>query len=552
MTIINVKNNFLINESNIGALICHTPKNKVEYDLIKSTDELEEKFGDPFIDPSLYADLVLAYDLIRRGVPMYISSVYDMYNNTDGFDSIHYNGYTEFYFIENGFEVVGYKLKHEMKFIQPIIQTIELTDESHRLHLYVNLYYLDRFTKKEISDINLLHSSRLYNTIEFVFDANSVTDEDIIRDFKSNGFELKILYSGNNNRTLASELIKKANNDKLSILLRSTSESEITIYRDSNFIYTDDYRYNIHTSDYMYDFDEETVTLSSYMKAIDRLSNLSVEPLMLCMGRMIKLQPHITDDILTGFSTTQLESESQIAIYNHLLDAFNEDCNTYLFINAPDLTVSSTIQLLSQSGKFREALQLNSNFNCDLFYGYATDFVDCSLVDSHNRKVEYSAALLSFYNLMITSSAYITNNFIDLNISNDSVKLVLTESSASKLKDLKCNSMVLFDIGSPSVYGDRSLSNLPNLRFSHVSRNFVRLRKLIRDYLDTKKFILNTMFNIDSCVDNIKFNILDDFKSHGIISDYDISYTINYQTVNINVILLFSRVAESIAIDFVI
>ena len=153
---------------------------------------------------------------------------------------------------------------------------------------------------------------------------------------------------------------------------------------------------------------------------------------------------------------------------------------------------------------------------------------------------------------MVTGTPYMTNSIGGLNISNGSVKIVITESSADKLVNSRCNAVVLFDNGYPSIHGDRSLSMLPNLRYSHISRNFIRIRRLIKEYLETKKFILNTMFNVKMCIDYVKSDILDKFKTDGIISDYSVDYSIEFQTVKISIILIFSQVAESISLDFVI
>jgi hypothetical protein len=546
MSIINVKNSSYIDENNLGAIICHTPKGLTKYALVRSTDELESVFGDPYINPSLYSDLILAHDLVRLGVPLYISSVHDMKEYSDEFEHIPYNSYTEFFFRENEFDVVGYKLKSDIKFVQPLIQKIELANESNKLYLYVQLYYLDRQMTKTVDELYELNSSHLYQTIKFIFDANTVTDKDIQYDFLRNGLELKILYSGGDNKALVEEFKEKANRGRLEILLRSTVD------QIDNFITTDDYRYNIHSGLYAYDFIDERTVLESYTDAIDEISGKEPSPLMLCFGTMYHATEIKDHGNILGSPMSALDPESRFGIYNHLLEKFNEDCDTYLFISAPDLSVSTTIKLLSRTDAYQYAVSLYDHFNCDLFYGYATDYVDSSLVDRNPKKVEYSAAVLSFYNLMITSAVYMTNNFLELNISNRCVKLILSERSAEKLKDNRCNSMVLFDIGSPSVYGDRSLSLLPNLRYSHVSRNYVRLRRLIREYLETRKFILNTLFNVETCVNHIRFNILDEFKSQGVLSDYNVSYTIKDKTVYIKVILLFSLVTESITLDFTI
>ena len=64
--------------------------------------------------------------------------------------------------------------------------------------------------------------------------------------------------------------------------------------------------------------------------------------------------------------------------------------------------------------------------------------------------------------------------------------------------------------------------------------------------------MINTLYNVRTCVNYIKTDILDEFKKEGIISEYSIDFTTQHKTVFINIILLFSAVAESISLDFVI
>ena len=563
-----VRNRSILNDSVVGAIVCHTPKTLYTSDdgsictgqtclLVNTLEELDKYFGDPFVDPTVYSDLIIAKDLIQRGIPLYISSVYEMLDNTDGFNKIFYNGYTEFYFKENGFDVVGYKLKSEYKFCQPIISEINFSNEDNQLHVYVQIYRLDRGVIKGLYTLNKPDESLLYKTLHFIFDTKTVTDQDIIDDFDKNGLELQIVYSGGDDKALVDQLKKHAVYG-LKVLLASLENNDT-----DQIVNTEFYRYNIHSSDYAYDIGDDDSAVTAYVTAVNALSSMLREPNMLCMGRMFRsVDTRDKDDpnILLSSKLEPLSPDSQMGVLSVLLSLFPEECNTYLFINMPDTSVSTALDLLNQRGKFAsnasnnegEAIRLQEQYNCDLFFGYATDIINASLTTESPRRVYYSAALLSFYNLMLTSDAYITNNFIDLNISNRCVKLVLPESSAKSLQESRCNSMVLFDIGRPSVYGNRSLSLLPNLRYSHISRNFVAIRRMIHNYLETKKFVLNIAFNVDSCICYIKFNILNEFVSKGVISDYDLSYYSEGKSVFIKIILLFPFVAESIDLDFTI
>lgn len=551
-----------VNNSNIGAIICHTPKSIYEYEdesgdiktmtapcckLISNTEELNNYFGDPFINPSVYSDLVLIYDLIKQGIPVRISSVDDILVNDDGFNRIKYNGYTEFYFKDtDGFNFVGYKLKSDIKFCQPIISDLELTNENNRLHIYVNLYYLDRSRIKDISELNKLNESNLYKILHFTYNVNEVSDDILISDFYENGLELQVIYQDETNKVLTSELLNRAKNT-FKVSLNSTASKHI-----SDKIITKQYEYNIHSSDYRYNLSDDKTSLDAYYNAIKSISGLHPEPIMLCLGRMFKTNDIIKDNQIVSQELKQLSADIHFEIINILLEHFNEECNTYLFVNMPDLSVSSAIKLLSQSSNVENETYLPSRFNCDIFFGNAVDHIESTLINKYISIVTYSAALLSFYNLIITNKMYMTNNFIDLNISNKCIKLVLSEKSAEKLMNNRCNSIVLFDIGRPSTFGDRSLSYSPNLQYSHISRNFVRVRRLIREYLETKKFMLNTLYNIDACISYIRTVILDDFVSSGVLLDYTISNTSSEKTVYINIKLMFASIAESIELNFTI
>lgn len=569
MAIIDVSNKSFIDEGNVGAIICHTPKTlSNSCTIVKSIDDLIKNFGDPFINPTVYSELVLAYDLVKHGIPLYISSIHDMKINDDEFTNILYNGYTEFTFLEssiNGSNVehldsVGYKLKSDIKFCQPIIKSMNLSDDGNKLHLFVQLYYLDRQETRSIENNNLLYSSYLFKTIEFTYNVDSLTDSILVSDFSKNGLELKPTFNFAGDRALTDKLISCAYSG-LDVLFRSTIDST------PDTVKTSDYWYNLHSEDYSYDFDTEFKIVSSYYNAIDLAKSTDQEPLMLCLGRLFKSKNEYTEEILNAGTENEivknilissklenLDPDTHISVCNYLLDIFNEECNTYLFINSPDLSVSSTIRLLSNTLQYANSPSLLNHFNCDLFFGYATDYINDATINHNSRKVYYSSALLSFYNMMLSNKTYMTNNFLGLNIANKSVKIILSESSALKLRDLHCNSMVLFDTGTPSIYGDTSLSKSANLKYSHVSRNFVRIRRLIHNYLERQKFIVNTLFNVERCISYISNTLLNDFRSLGILSDYTVSYTnsVDYKTVNITINLLFKSIADVITLDFTI
>lgn len=538
----------------LGAIICHTPKSLIlsenktlstgqSCQLINNLNDLETYFGDPYINPSLYSDFLIAYKLVERGIPLYISSVYDMYDMDDEFKDIHYNGYTEFYFKEDGFDVVGYKLKSNIKFVIPLINKLELLNDNNKLYFGVSLYYLDReiINKNKNTLIEDIDKTLLYKTLWFTLNIEGLTDQTLIDEFKLHGLELKVIYNSNDKKALIKYLLKHAKQG-LKVQLFSVNDSKDT-YIENEF-----YHYDIHINDYQYCLNSEDTSklIDIYNESIKSLSAILKEPTHLTIGRLFQSKSiyNLSNELVSSI-LEPLDSETQIIIYNDLLSMFPEDCNTYLFINLPDVSISTALELLSNN-------ELNEQYNCDLFFGYAVDSTQTSLANNYIKTIYYSAALLSFYNLLLSTDAYITNNLIDLNISNNCIKIIIPESSAKKLQNIHCNSIVTFDTGYPSIFGDRTLSTSHNLKYSHISRNLITIRRLINNYLETKKFILNTLFNINACLCYIKFNILDEFKSRGAITSYKVIYTTEGKTVFINIALIFPYIAEEIIINFTI
>jgi phage tail sheath protein FI len=142
------------------------------------------------------------------------------------------------------------------------------------------------------------------------------------------------------------------------------------------------------------------------------------------------------------------------------------------------------------------------------------------------------------------------NSIGNLNVSCDCVKSNINESSAERLKDARCNSVVLFSTGLPSIYGNRTLSYSNNLKYSHISRNMVYIRRLIREFIATREFTINNNFNAQSTINYIRSYILESFKSSGVIQDYNIDYTIDRNSMFITIDLLFNTSIEYITLNF--
>ena len=580
--------------SYIGAIVCHTPKtifsktDRADHSnwcrLVNNKNDLVKYFGDPFINPKEYSDLILAYDLVGKNIPIFISSIYDMKTNDDDF-FIPYNGYTEFMFLDrNRHDTVGYKLKSDIKFCQPIIQF--LFDGVNTLELWVHRYILDRSRELSFLDSISLNSSRWYDSVYYKvilsYDDDNLltTDKDIIDLLYQDGFELKITNGTSDHQAL---LKKFMSYKTINISLESfVNDYELAISNnnknpDASFIdpYTsglssrkieqDDYWYRINSDDYDYNLQMITdgddlrlndEAISYHEIAINNLSNMFPKPHIASLGNLYKSETKTNTDHSTGINVSYVSNSvisslpynDCIHIYSMLLNTFDSDCDTYLFINAPDVTASTIrTKLLNED---LDLFDLHNQYNCDMDFGYVSDYVISALRNKHQIKAYYSAATLTLYSLLIRKKQYLTNSLHGLNVSNTSVKNSITERLARDLTDLRCNSIVLFDSGSPSIYGNRSLATTANLRFSHISRTFIYIRRLVREYLETQKFIINTLYNVTSAINYIRHEILDQFTLDSSLSRYNINYYTEYKTVYITIDLLFYGFSDSITLDF--
>ena len=528
---------------------------------------------------------------------MFVSSIDEMKHFNDGFD-IPYNGYTEFYFLDsNRLPTVGYKIKSGLKFCQPIIQSKR---ELNILTLYVSLFLLDRsvpkrYTDKErgITDVNSFDPLKLYTTYTLEFDVSKVLDDDgnevtktkdkdIIDALLDYGIELKLLNTYNDTDLIDkfSEFAKfdvVSNQDAIYEKYKGHIDEE---HPDGMYYkYFKDvvnYKYDLHTDQYAFDFSDDDKIASSYADAATRLRHSSPEPLLVSLGRLYKSFTVTSDQeygstedpFIVRSVMCDLDPYNYSVVHYHLLNIFDpagtkinmttlseeysNASNTYLFISAPDIPVASLNKWLSVSDEFSNVVDRKDQYNCDMFYGYIAEYAVSSLYFSHPSKTLISAATLAMYNALLNSSIYMTNEVSSLNISNASVKSYISESTARKLANNRCNTAVMFDTGSPSIYGNRSLSTLPNLRYSHIARNYILIRRLISEYLETKKFILNTVYNIDACTNYIVSNILEQFKINGVLNKYEIDRTTSHKTVYYTITLYFMQMAGSLKLDFTI
>jgi hypothetical protein len=554
-----ITNNTSTNSYNIGAVVCHTPKT-LYYDnddkvvdhrreFITSVSDLVKYFGDPFISPSDYSDLILIYDLVRRGNSLYISSVKDMTEHDDGF-LIKYNGYTDFKFYDSNNDIlVGYRLKSNIKFCQPFIRS---TYSNGILSVYVDLYRMDRALINDATQLAKLNSGGLYTTYYYEFENGAdINDLTLVNALWKDGLELKIVNLIGGEECSLVEVLRTypALNVHFDSFNNVDTNPEFNPLLVEYYSADEHYKYTANGQDYSYNLESINDIDKSYIDAVKLLLDLQVEPTLLYITKLCKSVNLLDSNSNVVRSVlTDLDYDSAMAIYSFALDLFNEESNTYLYINMPNVT-GYTAKLLLYSDEY---FRLPERYNCDLYFGVAIDYIENNLIVSSLSKVNYTAALLSFYNMIDDPQAYISNSVSDLNISNASIKSSITESLANQLANLRCNSLVLFDTGSPSIYGDRTLSLLPNLRYSHIARNFIRLRKIIRDYLETKKFCLNTPFSIDTYVNYISHTILDSYESSGILSNYNVTYSTAGTSVYINVTLTFNPSLSIMNLTFTI
>lgn len=529
----------------IGAIVCRTPKtlnDTVENDipldnrcvLITSTSQLVDYFGDPFIDPKEYTDLIIAYRLVSSGYPIYISSLYEMKDNDDGFN-IKYNGYTEFYFKDkNGHKTVGYKLKSDLKFCQPIIQSY-YSSATNELTLHISLYLMERGIYHTASELDYLNNRRLYKTYSIKFDTVGLKDEDIVNAYSRLGIELKLL-----NCFDEDSLVKEFEN---------FTSFRITLNDNDSHSYIVDF----HSDDYNYDFNDDNKIHNAYYDAIDRLASVRIAPSLLCIGKLYKSNSIISDGRTLCAFMEDLGTYNYSVIYNHLLQLFDEDSDTYLFINAPDVSVSTAVDFFAFRNNFKDMLPIPSQYNCDAFYGYAGDFIKNSLYYSTQSRVFFPVSVLAFYNTILQQRSFLPNAVSNLNITYDSVKSIISQDTADALMSSRCNSLVTFDKGYPSLYGDRSLSTSSNLRYSHISHNFVYIRRLIRAKIETIKFSLNIDYNLQLAANYISTDILQSFRDSGVLASFSVSYeVISVKSVEFNINLQFNGVIESINLNFTI
>ena len=556
--------------SNIGAIVCHTPKTLVysykdengddifvdhRCELVNSTQQLIDYYGDPFIDPVKYHDLVIAYKLVSRGYYMYISSIDDeMLEDNDDF-RISYNGYTEFYFVDkDGFDSVGYKLKSDIKFCQPIIRSKYAIN---RLDIYVDLYILNRSQIQGIESLRTFNKSNLYKTIHYTFDVSksTTTDESIIESLLEDGLELHVLNADYTKKTSLIDELKAYK--QLVIYFNSYDEykeahnEQDDLTKIERNTYSDHYWYRLNSDKYVYDFDDIDKVTQKYTDALLRLSEKKPEPHHLLLSRIYKsVNIKNNDNIIVRSILDDIDDESTLYIQSSLLELFPSECYTFCYLNIPDISSNSAIELLANEDN--SSYYLPENYNCDLYYGSISDYVISSLDSQAPYRVYFPLASFVFYSLIHDDKVYSSNSLDGLNISISNAKFLISNSTAVSLRDLRCNSLILSDSSKVAVYGNRSLSLLPNLRYSHIASNFVRLRRLIHEYLETKKFILNTYFNIQNCLNYIRTQILEPYIESGILSNYNISYATEHQTVTIDISLVFARALESLNLNFTI
>ena len=560
MVEISIKHKKYNYNSAIGALVCRTPKVTKTYNditneyetnyckLVTSTDELLTYFGDPFVSPKDYPELAIAYDIVSKGLYVYISSLDDTKTNVDDFIT-EYNGYTEFVFSDDaGYASVGYNLKSKLKFCQPLIRLIEYDKVSKILNLYVSIYVLDRDSVKAEDDLDRLDSKQLYKTQIFSYKVtDDLTDADLIADFDANDLELQVTNKiFGDERCLLSKFIQY---EKFEVDISNKLIGDIgdkSLYKLLGYCV-----FNLHSDDYLYSINGSKPAIEKYREAIDRTVDLKPEPHLLCLSRLVKAKEIKNNKgRYIRVATDDLDPEYYYDIHSYLLECFPDSCDVYLFINSPNISSFTFKQIITSNNSYKDYTVLQDQFNCELSYGYSNGFLNNALSTTSYVEMPFSASLLSFYASMVKNIIYSQDLIAGLNIPNESLTPIITERTARLFADNRCNSMVNFVTGSASLYGNRTLSTKPNLRYSNIARNFVRIRRLIKEYLETQKFEIKTVFNIQSNINHISYEILDKFKSSGVLLDYNIKYSTFDRQVDMTIVLIFAKAAETITVSF--
>lgn len=551
MVSINLTDKFSSSEYNIGAMICHTPKSLPpsasingeltdnQCVLVNSLDQLLDYFGDPFISPSSYPELLLCYRLVQNGIPMYVVTVDDMLHYNDGFE-ISYNGFTEIQFYdtteESRLPKLTFKLKSNIKFCQPYLYS---TYNNGTLKVNVDRYMLDRQVMQNSTNDNKLDFNMKYDTISYTFNVYTDTDKSIINAFSNYGIEIQV-----DNHNTPNTLISVLSNYPL---FRPKMLNDYTDYK---------YSVNLHTNNYTYYLPVDKAELE-YCRAIDKLNSVSNKPyfLSLCqLYRSIPLNDPNNSSVVLYNYLKPLRAIECTSILNYLLSSFPQESDTYLFINTPDLPFSSVLDWLTQRGMYEATDQLSDNYNCDLFFGYVTEQVHSNLNNSLAHPVYYSLASLSMYSMLLSNnsvvSMYTPTGISKIDMVYRQPKSLINETSASDLLNTRCNSLVTFDTNKLWVYGDRSLSSKPNLRYSHISRLVVLIRRIVTEYLEQAKFTINNYMTMQAYINTINTDILDLLKTGGVLQRYNTSFSIEGKSVLVTIELFFNSTIESVQLNF--
>lgn len=535
----------------LSAFICHTPKTFVtdtdrNCQIVTSESQLFEEFGNPYICPKKYTDLILAHKMIVQGLPVCISSVNDVKCYDDGFLTS-YNGYTELIIKSKNssdefYNFARLKMKSEVKFCQPYFYC---DTDGNTLNIHLQTYLLDRSLLPHNYVQNTLYRSTLVDQVDLSFNTLSSTDQSIINAFSNYGIELKIEYLTTNKNVM---YILKSYKEFTPTPKELSPEGMDPTYS------LDPYAIDLHDQLYAYDFDNITA-LHTYTEAADKLVALQTPPYFITVCKaMQSFERYSADNKLLYTDITNAPPENCWYIYTELIKSVPASSGIYLFINMPDTSVHTALSLLRQENDYTAVDELPESHNCDLFFGYIPSRVKCSLLSGIYQTIYYTAASLIMYNLITNADSiyqtYKPLGMSELGLSYQSPKSYINDSTANQLVNNRCNSVVTFDLGKTWIFGNRSLSNNQYLQHSHIARSVVYIRRIISEYLETVKFNINNALNVQSYINYINSIIIQPFIDGGLLRRSASSFEIDGKSVTITVPLNFNNVVNSINLNF--
>lgn len=519
----------------VAGICCLTPKCTLSSrkSFLYTSQNLYSTFGDPYIDPEKYTDLILAKKLLDAGITVCLVSIEDGSNGSTEFDNTSTRGNDS---------LIKWELSSNIRFCIPVM-TAKLIN-SKLLNVNVSLYYksvnLD-YTTRELS------SSSLYASLDYSMYEES-TDEDLVALMLKDGLTLSIDKNCN---------LLDALRDFCSKGVSYISFADYKRIQFAEAVYSD---FNLNLNKYKHTLgastEIESEGLNAYKQAFDKLHESSKFIDFVADGSLKESYRVSSNDDIISYSLREMNPSDIRSLHNYIQSLFNEDSHTYVLLNTPDLCVGSTELWLQSLGMYSKIEDLTYHFNNELFYGYLYSYETNSLLYTGKVSVKFTTSMLVLYNILLSSNdsnvLYTQGMLSEISVPYIKPYNSISESYANKLLTYQVNSLVYFDRNEAWVFGDSSLSKLSSLKEAHNARLLTHISKLISNYIDTVKFIINTDRNLKSVKNYIDYNILQAYLNSGWISEYNTSITTdpNSRNIIVTVSIVFYKHLEEIKISF--